>query len=89
MHGLTGGDWKRAAVRGTAPVPDPPHSGCDLQLGVRMSAGVQDVAERSGRTRAERGVIDADQELATREPVPPKSDPAAPSAETEVPDGGR
>ena len=24
MHGLTGGDWKRAATSGTAPVPDPP-----------------------------------------------------------------
>jgi hypothetical protein len=26
MHGLTGGDWKRAATCGTAPVPDPPRS---------------------------------------------------------------
>ncbi len=25
MHGLTGGDWKRAVTCGTAPVPDPPH----------------------------------------------------------------
>ena len=24
MHGLTGGDWKRAVTCGTAPVPDPP-----------------------------------------------------------------
>jgi hypothetical protein len=24
MHGLTGGDWKRAANCGNAPVPDPP-----------------------------------------------------------------
>jgi hypothetical protein len=24
MHGLTGGDWKRTATSGTAPVPDPP-----------------------------------------------------------------
>ena len=31
MHGLTGGDWKRAAICGTAPVPDPPQSGCDLR----------------------------------------------------------
>jgi len=25
-HGLTGGDWKRTAACGTAPVPDPPTS---------------------------------------------------------------
>src|SRR5215472_3164703 len=31
MHGLTGGDWKRAATCGTAPVLDPPHWGCDLR----------------------------------------------------------
>ena len=30
MHGLTGGDWKRAAISGTAPVPDPPNSCCEL-----------------------------------------------------------
>ncbi len=29
MHGLTGGDWKRVAARGTAPVPDPTHSLAD------------------------------------------------------------
>jgi len=30
MHGLTGGDWKRAATCGTAPVPDPPQLVRDL-----------------------------------------------------------
>jgi hypothetical protein len=33
MHGLTGGDWKRAATCGTAPVPDPPRSLCCMVLG--------------------------------------------------------
>ena len=30
MHSLTGGHWKRAGTCGNAPVPDPPHSCCDL-----------------------------------------------------------
>ena len=30
MHGLTGGDWKRAANCETAPVPDPPTWRCEL-----------------------------------------------------------
>ena len=30
MHGLTGGDWKRAVTCGTAPVSDPPISFCEL-----------------------------------------------------------
>ena len=39
MHGLTGGGWKRAAICGTAPVPDPPHSCLDLRIG-RVSLAI-------------------------------------------------
>ena len=40
MHGLTGGDWKRAAARGTAPVPDPPLSLADQgDLGISGESG--------------------------------------------------
>jgi hypothetical protein len=39
MHGLTGGDWKRAASSGTAPVPDPPTSLPDWATGMGAAAG--------------------------------------------------
>jgi hypothetical protein len=42
MHGLTGGDWKRAVTCGTAPVPDPTQSVFDLLVSV-----VQALAQRS------------------------------------------
>jgi len=38
MHGLTGGDWKRVAARGTAPVPDPTHWGFDLVWGGNLGS---------------------------------------------------
>jgi hypothetical protein len=40
MSGLTGGDWKRAATSGTAPVPDPPHLGFDLGLSPAGTPGL-------------------------------------------------
>ena len=40
MHGLTGGGWKRAAIYGTAPVPDPPISQFDLgEFGLAGESG--------------------------------------------------